>query len=162
MDLTEWHELFTASAGASAALVGLIIVAMSVNIEVIVKYAALPSRAAATISALTLVVVVSIAALIPKLPDVAFGLIAGVLGLVALAFSIDSAVRIVRDSAAPSALAMVAKSSVGIIDSLPFVVGGVLLCFGNGSGVFWVAAGILLVFIGSILNAWVLLVEIRR
>jgi hypothetical protein len=45
---------------------------------------------------------------------------------------------------------------------LPFIVGGVMLTFNNIDGMYWIAAGIIAAFILSMLNAWVLLIEILR
>jgi hypothetical protein len=66
--LEAWHDFYVASAGAAAALVGLIIVAMTVNISTILQMEAMPARAASTIGSLTLSVVVSVSSLIPDLP----------------------------------------------------------------------------------------------
>lgn len=66
--------LFVAGAGASAALAGLVIVAISVNVQEILKYRNLPSRAIATIGMLMLILVVSMAALIPDQDSAALGL----------------------------------------------------------------------------------------
>jgi modulator of FtsH protease len=44
----------------------------------------------------------------------------------------------------------------------PFAVGGVLLITGAEAGLAWLAAGAVTVFILSVVNAWVLLVEILR
>jgi hypothetical protein len=54
------------------------------------------------------------------------------------------------------------KSMVAMVQTVPFVVGGILLLAGSYVGLYWLAAGVLLVFIGSVANAWVLLVEILR
>jgi hypothetical protein len=51
------------AAGASAALVGLVIVAISVNIQRILEQPQLPSRGGATVATLVLVLVSSIAEL---------------------------------------------------------------------------------------------------
>jgi hypothetical protein len=48
------------------------------------------------------------------------------------------------------------------VQILPFLVGAVILLTGSFSGLYWIAAGVLLVFVGSVANAWVLLVEILR
>jgi hypothetical protein len=45
---------------------------------------------------------------------------------------------------------------------LPFLVGAAVLLTSSYDGLYWLAAGVLLVFIGSVTNAWVLMVEILR
>ena len=51
---------------------------------------------------------------------------------------------------------------MAVVQVLPFGIGAALLLTGAEQGIYWVAAGVLLVFIGSVANAWVLLVEILR
>ena len=161
MELADWSELFVATAGAAAALAGLIIVAMSVNIETIVAEPSLPSRAGATIASLVLVVVVAIAGLIPEIGSTAMGWATLAFSLVALGFAIDSAVRLARLTDQPE-LALLIKGAVSIIPLIGFVIGAAILIAGIDAGMYFVAAGILLVFVSSVLNAWVLLVEVRR
>jgi hypothetical protein len=62
----EWKEFFTSAAGASATLVGLVIVAVSVNVQRILEHPQLPSRSGATVAALVLILVSSLAELIPQ------------------------------------------------------------------------------------------------
>jgi len=157
--LEHWSDFYVASAGASAGLAGLIIVAMSVNIDVIVKIPSMPSRAGSTIANLLLIVVISISALMHGLPEFGLGIIVGVGAIVALGFAVDSTVQIMRREAI---LVGVAKGAVGILPAVLVLVGGVLLIASLDGGLYWVAAGILAAFVGSVLNAWVLLVEIRR
>jgi hypothetical protein len=50
----------------------------------------------------------------------------------------------------------------GQIQTLPFVVGGTLLCRNYNAGLYWMAGGVIAIFIFSVMNVWVLLVEILR
>ena len=43
-----------------------------------------------------------------------------------------------------------------------FVAGGLSLVLKSGGGLYWILAGTLVVFVVSSINAWVLLVEIKR
>jgi hypothetical protein len=71
--MNAWTNFLIAAAGASAALAGLVIVAISVNISRILSFRHLPSRAAATIGTLLLILVASMAGLIPQSLE-AFGI----------------------------------------------------------------------------------------
>ena len=70
----DWTELFVASAGASAALTGLLFVAVSVNIERILEFKGLPERALQTLLLLLSVVVASVICLIPGQSTTALGI----------------------------------------------------------------------------------------
>ena len=54
----DWHEFFVPGAGASAALLGLLFVTISINLEHILKHRHLPGRAAGTLGTLLSVLVV--------------------------------------------------------------------------------------------------------
>lgn len=49
-----------------------------------------------------------------------------------------------------------------LLPSIAFMIGGVSLLARAGGGLYWVLAGVLLVFVSASINAWVLLVEIKR
>jgi hypothetical protein len=166
LDLDAWVPFFTAAAGASAALVGLIIVAMSVNVETIVGIRSLPARAIATIGALTYVVVTSVFALVPALQPAWFGVVLLLFALPSLGFAIDAAVRVVRDHGGGdedvSRSGIIGRAVVGLIPIAVALVAGVLVLVGSTAGLVLVAVAYVLVFLTSVLNAWVLLIEIRR
>lgn len=159
--LGAWNDFYVATAGATAALAGLIIVAMSVNIERILKAATLPARAASSLSALLLSLIVACIGLMPTQPSLWIGteILAGT--LIASLFQIR-AIQVIlgeQDTAPP---ARWAKTIPGILPLASFAVGGSLVADGNPAGLYWVAAGILLAIVVSVLFAWIALVEILR
>jgi hypothetical protein len=56
----------------------------------------------------------------------------------------------------------VLNATLGQAQVLPFIIGGILLLARNEKGLYWMAGGCISIFILSVLNAWVLLVEILR
>jgi modulator of FtsH protease len=60
-----WHDFFDAAVAASAALLGLLFVAISINLKLILKHRHLPGRAAATLGTLLSVLVVCSFGLVP-------------------------------------------------------------------------------------------------
>jgi hypothetical protein len=158
-----WTDFFIAAAGASAALAGLVMVAISVNIGRILQFPHLPSRVAATIGRLILILLSSMAALMPQ-PRWALGLeigmFAGAAGLLE-AKSTGQGIRAQMELGRPrfeSKLELV----LGEVQVLPFLLGAILLLTGRGSGYYCVGGGVIAIFIVSTLNVWVLLVEILR
>jgi len=71
---SEWSDLFVATAGASAALAGLVFVAVSINLARVVQFSDLPDRALATVLFLVSVLLVSIIGLIPGQSNLALGI----------------------------------------------------------------------------------------
>lgn len=160
-DPSEWSDLFVATAGASAALVGLVFVAVSINLERILKFPGLPERALETVLLLLGVVVASIAGLVPGQSVTALGWEMLVVG--ALTGAAIAALPTTRGEGAPNPRAwLAARWAVRVAGTLPIALGGLGLLAESGGGLYWVAAGIALAIVGAIANAWVLLVEILR
>jgi modulator of FtsH protease len=161
-DPSEWSDLFVATAGASAALLGLLFVAVSINLERILKYEGLPERALETLLLLLGVLVVSIIGLIPGQSTLA-------LGLELLVFAATVAAIVLRLPAARAeeigqepVLWRISRIGIRLLGTAPLALGGLSVVLETGGGLYWIAAGIVLAIGGAVANAWVLLVEILR
>lgn len=160
--LEGWSDFNVAMVGATAALAGLLIVAMSVNISTIMTSPTLPARAASSIAALVLAIVAGALGLVPGQSDVAYGLEILVAGAGAGAFHVH-AMRVISREDHISAADRFGKSILGVIPIAAFLVGGVLIIVGTGAaGLVAVALGSLLAVVAAILMAWVMLVEVLR
>jgi modulator of FtsH protease len=161
-DASEWTNLFVAAAGASAALLGLLFVAVSINLERILKYEALPGRALEALMQLTSVLLVSLGGLVPGQSHVALGLelllVTAVIAAVVLRQPI-----VVTDETGREPLSWKAtRWTVRLAGLVAIAIAGISLVVQAGGGLYWLAAGIALATVAAIAGAWVLLVEILR
>ena len=159
----EWKDFFVAAAGASATLVGLVIVAISVNVQRILEHPQLPSRGGATVAALVLILVSSMSELIPQ-TNAALAIQILVSGLLVWLLQIWSARQIIV--AYLKSRRMLRQSVIGIaigqLKVIPFIIGGISLFFHQRIAPYWIAWGMIATFILSVVDTWVLLVEILR
>lgn len=160
-DPAEWKDLFVAVAGASAALTGLLFVAVSINLERILKFKGLPERALETLLFLVLALLVSIVGLIPGQSHVALGLELLIVSLVAASVILRLPTLRMSDDEVERSWVL-ARWAVRLAATVPFVVGGASVLAECGGGLYWVVAGIVFAIIGAVTSAWVLLVEILR
>jgi hypothetical protein len=160
--IEEWTNFNVAVAGAAAALVGLLIVAISVGVSEILATRTLPSRALATITSLGVVLVTSIVRLAPGQSALTVGAV--ILASTAIAMIVHS-VSVQRMFAQVPKRPLhesLWKATAGYVQLVPLAVGGALLMASVAASSEWIFAGVVLVFAFSIMNAWVLLIEIRR
>lgn len=157
----DWQNLFVAVAGASAALAGLLFVAVSINLDRILALG-LPSRAIGAITMLISVLFVAIFGLVPGQPR---GVLAAELLAVGLAsWTILAVIKLSRlrgDDGQPT-YARYLSVVLAQAASLPFVVAGASLIPRAGGGLYWLVPGIVFALLEAVLDAWVLLVEILR
>jgi modulator of FtsH protease len=159
-DPEAWTDLFVAAAGASAALAGLVFVAVSINIDRIIAGEGLADRALQALFQLLAVVIASLLALAPGQSETALGL---ELLLVGLAVTGGSFALLARAQAADlERVGWPARRAVVALGTVPVAIAGLSLIAETGGGLYWLFAGTILAIIGAVLNAWVLLVEILR
>jgi hypothetical protein len=151
-----------AEAGASAALAGLLFVAVSINLAKILEGRGLPGRAGEAIGLLVGVLVVSTLALVPGQPAGVLGAELLVAGLLAWAVQVGIQMRAVRGRVGPSRAVLVGRVVLAQAAVLPFVVAGASLLLRAGGGLYWLVPGVIFSLVVAVLDAWVLLIEILR
>jgi modulator of FtsH protease len=161
-DVTAWNGFAAALAGASAALAGLVFVAVSINISRILSVPRLPGRAGETVILYLGVLCQCALVLIPHQPVTALGvelLIAGVAATGVLGALVLPAL------AAPSRQPLswrLFRVITGLAATAPVILAGCSLLGWIPGGLYWFAAGVLCAVINASGNAWVLLVEVVR
>jgi hypothetical protein len=155
-----WENFFVAAAGASAAMTGLLFVAVSINLQRILSFPQLPGRAAETLIGLASVLVISLFGLTPGQSTAAFGAELTGTALLVSATSIWLQVR-GYDRTQPRHW-IVSRVAAATVPSLGYVAAGAALLSGARGGIYVLVPGTLLCFTGGLINAWVLLVEIVR
>ncbi len=160
-DPSEWKDLFVASAGASAALAGLVFVAVSINIERILKYPGLPDRALETVMLLVGALLVSIVGLIPGQSHVALGVELLTIAAILTAAIVRLPLNVSISEGDPGAW-VASRWALRLVGTVPLLIGGLSVLVEAGGGLYWIVAGICLAIVAAVANAWVLLVEILR
>jgi hypothetical protein len=157
-----WEGLFLAEAGASAALAGLLFVAISINLDRILQGAGLPGRAG---EAMVLLVVVLVACTLGLVPGQSATLLGAELlgaGLVAWSILVVIHVQAVRGRVGPSPGVRTGRVVMAQVAVLPLLVAGVSLLVRAGGGLYWLVPAVVLCLVVAVLDAWVLLIEILR
>jgi hypothetical protein len=157
-----WGELFLAEAGASAALAGLLFVAISINLTKILEVRGHVGRAGEAIVLLVAVLIVSTLVLVPDQPRATLGVELLVAGLLAWSILVGIHAKAVRGRVGPSRAVLAGRIAMAQVAVLPFPVAGASLLLQAGGGLYWLVPGVVFCLVVAVLNAWVLLIEILR
>jgi hypothetical protein len=157
-----WNDYAVAQVGASAALVGLLFVAVSINLKRIIEIAGMADRALEAILLLTGVLVTSALLLVPGQATQVLGselLGVGLLVWVLMGLVQGHRWRIMDAKYHRQYANFILLSQSG---TLPLIVSGAVALTGSSNGLYWLVPGDLCAFAVALSNAWVLLVEINR
>jgi hypothetical protein len=159
--IAEWANFFAVEAESAATLTGLVIVAVSINLARIIETQGLPGRAAETLSMLFSIVLAGTFGLVPGQSEPALGgeLLGTAMVLWLAVVTIEA--RTGRGPGEPRWSKPV-RIAIAHLASLPMAVAGASLIAGTGGGLYWLLPGVICCLVGSMFNAWVLLVEIVR
>jgi hypothetical protein len=162
MTIADWQPFFAAQLGAAATLGGLVFVGLSLNLKTILSYPALPDRAFAALWVLLAIMIISSFVLIPgqSLPTLAMEILACGAPVTIICTTLEiKTLRKVEAQDRPLFLRNLFMLELGV---LPYVIGGGLMLLGDAIGLYFVAAAMILSIIKIVLEAWVLLVEVKR
>lgn len=159
-DLDQWHDFGLGVAGASAALAGLLVVAVSINVAPILAGRGLPQRAAGTLLMLSTPLVVSVVLLVPALPIAVTGAALTATGVAAgLGLGWLHRLRSPHRSRLQWFLIPVLPATALVV---PTTLAGLGVLTGLPGGLYWLLIAVIAAFVGGIGQAWVLLIEILR
>lgn len=156
--LSGWGDFAAVMGTATGALVGLLFVAVSIQVETIAKSPRLRNRSAQTLTLLLTGLLVAALLTIPDQPQWALGaeflalalFVAGVtLMLNRWAGSPSGRIERVLDVMNPT-----------LTTSSLLVVGAVILILGHTFGIYFLVPALILVLVGGVVNAWLILVKI--
>jgi hypothetical protein len=159
-----WSDFFAAAVGASGALGGLLLTAVSVNITRIVSFPSLPPRVAQTLITIGGALVLASVALYPHQPMWVFGGEAIVVGGVVVSAGLWQVLLSSKFSVTdrPSPWRLATSTFLVAMAGAPTLAGGLLLALGDPAGSYIVATGVVLSYVTTLVNGWVLLIEILR
>ncbi len=148
----QWTDFFIAEVGATAPLAGLIIVAISINVQQILSIGRLPGRAREALTLLFGSLLICSLALIPGQSVRLLGDEVLALQFVVLLNSIISQIRSIGIK--PQRISwFVGRAFAVLITCVPIVFGGFLLASGKPDGLYWIAPGVLVAIVVSLINA---------
>jgi hypothetical protein len=166
-DPARWSDFALAQLGASAALLGLVFVGLSINLRDVVGSRRLVNRAAEAIIGLAAVLVSATAVLIP---DQSRGVVSAELLVIAgFTLAVTAALQrgasgptVGEEGRAPPRISIVIRRTFGIGAPALLGLAGISLAAEGGGGLYWWPAAIVVAFMGALANSWVLLIEILR
>lgn len=161
-NLARWSNFFSAEVGASAALTGLLFVAISINLTKIVANPLLASRSAKALATLTGVLLACTLCLVPELSLQGLGWALTIFGAVIWVMITFWQTKASRRNPYTTLVHKLLHSILAQASALPLVICGVSLLLMRGGGLYWLVATTVFSFVAAMLDAWVLLVEIQR
>jgi modulator of FtsH protease len=157
-----WTDFLAVSATTAGALVGLVFVALSINLARIIALPGVSGRAAETIILLSGALAESIIALIPHLSSAQLGWALLVVAAVTWTAPVLIQLRTALKHAYYQRSLALVRAALHQLAAVPAVLAAACLITLHPGGMDWLALGAIASMLVAIFNAWVLLVEIMR
>jgi len=160
--MAAWLPFFQSSASASATLVGLLIVAISINLGRILETPHLPDRAGAAMIPLAGVLALSMLGQVPGQSIQMFGAEGAAAVVVLAGMQVRFLIRALPQYRGVPLRWLFSRIGLTQGQAIPMTIGSVLLLLGDANGLYWAVAAAIFAMLAALLNTWVLLVEILR
>ncbi len=157
-----WTEFGESVATASAALAGLLFIAVSINLRQILEIASLPSRAAQTLILFATPLVAALLLIVPGQARLALGLELLATGLVIGGAQVWLDLHAKRGPEDTIWRRMLGRVFPSVLSCACLGLAGATLIPAAGGGLYWLVPSVLAALIFGLINVWVLLVEILR
>lgn len=154
-----WTTMYGATAASSAALAGLLFVALTVNLSRILPDAGHVARAREALGGLLSLLIIAILILIPGQSRTALGIELLCLGAALTAVSARFEIRTLRRMPSGRRAHWASRRLTYNAGTVAIIAAGVSLLAGVGGGLYWLCATLPIYFLWSAANAWVLVVE---
>jgi len=157
-----WTDFAVATVSATATLVGLVFVAVSINLREILRSPNLPGRAALTLVMFVTPLLVGILVVVPGQPGTALAWELLAAGILVGAFQLLINSRSGRSAEETPMSWTLARVLPIIVTYACLIVAGATFLAHGGGGLYWLVPSVLVAIGSGLVNAWVLLVEILR
>lgn len=161
--MNDWSVFFAATAGAAAALTGLIFVGVSINLsKILIPNSTLPARALVALVLLFTILMLSICFLIPGQHNLALQLETVIVGVGVWLFVIRTDFSNYKKAELQFKHYYIFNLILNQLSTIPYLVAAVLLLTTTDAAVYFIALGFAISFLKAFADSWVLLVEINR
>lgn len=157
-----WSDFSGAVVASSSALIGLLFVAVSINLDEILANNTLAERTLHTMILFTVAFVVGMLFLLPEQPRTALGVELIITGAAAGAALLRINRPGKRGAREPQWGWLLVRLAPSVTITTFLIVGGLSLIAGVGGGLYWVAPAVIEAFLAGLTTVWILLIEIRR
>lgn len=157
-----WSGFGGIVATVAAALAGLLFIAISINLNRILKFPGLPSRAAQTLILFVTALVVGVLLVVPGQGRLAAGLELLATGLFIGGCQVYLDLTAERGKEETLWYRLIGRVFPSIISCGCIVIAAVTVLAQAGGGMYWLVPGVMTAVIFGLTNTWVLLVEIQR
>jgi hypothetical protein len=157
-----WNDFFVATAGAAAALTGLIFVGISINLTKILAFPPLVTRGSFSLILLMSILIFSLLLLITKEGYAFIGYILAITGVALCIAVLRADIRSYKRMERQYKKLFLLNLVLDQICTLPYAIGGISLLYSGEAGYYWFAAAFIFSYVKAVWDAWVLLIEIMR